>query len=217
MCFSSGASFTSSIVLTGFGVASLSRVHKPSQIVFAAIPLLFATQQFIEGVIWLTTAHPHHAAMQRAFAYLYLLMAEVLWPLVVPLSMYMMEEDTKRKRILLSMLIAGAIVALHYTYALLYGHFFLTAAHYHIQYQDYATDPINIPISSLYCLTASIPLFVSSIKGTSLVGTLLILSLSVSVIFFHQYVTSVWCFFAAAISFVVFFILKKQDYRVSFK
>jgi len=56
MCFSAGASFTAGTLLTFAGTETLRKVHKPSQIVFASIPLFFAFQQFAEGVLWLVVA-----------------------------------------------------------------------------------------------------------------------------------------------------------------
>ena len=53
MCFSTTASFASFSVLTAVGVAGIKYVKKPSQKFFAAIPFLFAIQQFIEGFVWI--------------------------------------------------------------------------------------------------------------------------------------------------------------------
>jgi hypothetical protein len=57
MCFSATASFTAGAVLLGVGALTLRSALTSRQrhvLPFAAIPLLFAIQQLIEGVIWLT-------------------------------------------------------------------------------------------------------------------------------------------------------------------
>jgi hypothetical protein len=54
LCFSAGASFAGGIIITGFGVATFREAHKPSQLVFAAIPVFFGVQQIVEGCLWLT-------------------------------------------------------------------------------------------------------------------------------------------------------------------
>jgi hypothetical protein len=54
MCFSAGASFAGGVIITGIGVAAFREVHKPSQLVFAIIPVFFGVQQFVEGFLWLT-------------------------------------------------------------------------------------------------------------------------------------------------------------------
>jgi hypothetical protein len=46
MCFSANASFGMGAVLMVAGIASVKKVNNLSQVIFAAIPLLFAVQQF---------------------------------------------------------------------------------------------------------------------------------------------------------------------------
>src|SRR5438034_1173375 len=59
MCFSATGSFGLSGVLGGAGVAALTRNSSPRRALFAALPLLFALQQVIEGVVWLAFhSHP---------------------------------------------------------------------------------------------------------------------------------------------------------------
>src|SRR5690242_9093334 len=57
MCFSVGASFTASGILAVIGGFALVRAPKYYR-ALAAIPLLFALQQFAEGVVWMTLTHP---------------------------------------------------------------------------------------------------------------------------------------------------------------
>ena len=62
MCFSATASFTAGAVLLGVGTLTLRSAlasrhsHRRRDLPFAAIPLLFAIQQLIEGVVWLTVS-----------------------------------------------------------------------------------------------------------------------------------------------------------------
>ena len=54
MCFSATASFSAGAVLLGLGALTLKSARRPRELLYAAIPLLFAIQQLSEGVIWLT-------------------------------------------------------------------------------------------------------------------------------------------------------------------
>ena len=59
MCFSATASFSAGALLLGIGTLTLRSALATRQrhaLPFAAIPMLFAMQQLIEGVIWLTFA-----------------------------------------------------------------------------------------------------------------------------------------------------------------
>ena len=65
MCFSPEASFAGGIIISTIGIATILKVHKPSQIVFASIPIFFGIQQIIEGVLWLTLPNPDYGGVQK--------------------------------------------------------------------------------------------------------------------------------------------------------
>jgi hypothetical protein len=54
MCFSATASFIAFGVTGAIGLASVSRIRSSNELPLAAIPLVFASQQGIEGLLWLT-------------------------------------------------------------------------------------------------------------------------------------------------------------------
>src|ERR1700689_425877 len=53
VCFSATANFVGSTVLGAVGVVPLTKVKHRRELLFAALPLLFAIHQFIEGFVWL--------------------------------------------------------------------------------------------------------------------------------------------------------------------
>jgi hypothetical protein len=214
MCFSTEASFAGGIIISGIGVLTIKKVHKPSQILFASIPLFFGFQQIAEGFLWLTLPMKGQEGLQNISAYIFLIMAEVIWPVMIPLSVLFMEESKKKKRILYTLLFVGAALSLYYTYCLLFYNVTPQIDCYHIYYHtDFPRSIANVAF--IFYLTATItPLFISSIRKTHLLGILMIFSCLVSAIFFTQYLTSVWCFFAALISGVVYWIL--SDSRSAF-
>jgi len=65
MCFSAGASFVGGVIISGIGVATIREVHKPSQLVFACIPLFFGVQQIVEGCLWLTFQGADYVNIQK--------------------------------------------------------------------------------------------------------------------------------------------------------
>ena len=107
MCFSAAASFTGGAVLSAAGVATVKRAYRPNQRLFSLIPLLFAFQQLAEGVLWVTLRSTGFDSLQKVAMYLFLIMALVIWPTLIPLSMWLMEETKSRKRILTILVAAG--------------------------------------------------------------------------------------------------------------
>ena len=99
MCFSAGASFAGGAVISAVGVITQRKVKKPEQRLFAVIPLLFGLQQFAEGVLWVTLRSGGGDLLQSAAMYIFLITALVIWPVMIPLSLWFMEEVKKRKKI----------------------------------------------------------------------------------------------------------------------
>ena len=212
MCFSPEASFAGGIVISSVGVAALRKVRKaqkPSQRLFAGIPLFFGVQQTAEGCVWLALSDPQYAPLHNGGMYLFLFMARVLWPVLMPLAVLLMEEDRQRKKLMQFSLALGSTVSVYYTYCL----FFLNVAPHieghHIQYISDFPELMATPVFIIYFIASLTPLFVSSNKRTILLGVLLFFSAIVTVIFFTYYLTSVWCFFAAVISGVIYWIVSE--------
>jgi len=216
MCFSAEASFVGGILISGIGIVTIRKVHNPSQIVFASIPLFFGIQQIIEGFLWLTLPNPEYLFIQRFSTYTFLIMANVLWPMMIPFSVLFMEVNKKRKKIVWILLILGTITSIYYAYCLLSFNVNPQIMEYHIKYISDFPKSMRIPAFIVYLIATITPLFVSSINRTHLLGVLMFLSCLVTAIFFTQYLASVWCFFAALISGVIYWILRDSKIKFNF-
>jgi hypothetical protein len=214
MCFSPEASFAGGVVISSIGVAAVKKVQQPAQIVFASIPLFFGAQQIAEGVVWLTVPHPDYGAVQKFATVIYLLMARVVWPMLMPLSLLLMEENHKRKKILSVLFMMGLSVSLYYTYCIMFLNVAPQIMGHHIQYISDYPESLAVPVFIIYFIAAVPPLFISSIKRTRLLGALMFLSCLVTAIFYMQYLTSVWCFFAAVISGVILWIIRDSKMKL---
>ena len=207
MCFSAEASFAGGVIISAIGVATITKVHKPSQLIFASIPLFFGFQQFAEGLVWLTIPNPGDANILKIATYVFLIMADFLWPVMIPLSVLFMEENKKKKRILQVLFFAGLALSMYYAFCLIFFNIYPQISGYHILYKTDFPKALSMPAFIIYLIVTITPLFISSIKRTHLLGVLMFLSCLVTAIFFRQYLTSVWCFFAALISGVIYWIL----------
>lgn len=216
MCFSAEASFAGGVIISAIGIVTVTKVHKPSQLVFACIPIFFGIQQVTEGILWLTIPNPEYNGLRIFATYLFLIMADVLWPMIIPLSVLFMEENIKRKRILWIFLITGSTVSLYYAFCLLTFTVTPRIMGYHILYSNNFPESLAMIAFLVYLVATIPPLFVSSIKRTHILGILMFLSCAVTALFFTQFLTSVWCFFAALISGVIFWILRDSKRKFIF-
>ncbi|MCJ7769619.1 MAG: hypothetical protein MUO92_03980, partial [Dehalococcoidales bacterium] len=183
---------------------------KPTQRLFAGIPFLFGLQQFTEGVLWITLRSGGHDWLQNAATYIFLIAALVIWPVMIPLSMWFMEEGKKRKNILASLIVTGGMVSSFYAFCLISYNVTPQINSFHIQYIEEFPRTIANNFSLFYPVSTVVPLFVSSVRRMWLLGILISVSWLVTAIFFAGYLTSVWCFFAALISVVIYWILSES-------
>ena len=207
MCFSTGASFGAGIVLSVIGVLSIKKTEKPSQIVFASIPLIFAVQQITEGFVWLSLSNPAYTSLQPVATYNFLFFAQVVWPAWVPFAILKLEPKETRRSMEIILLAIGIIVSLYLAYCLLSFPVEAKIIGYHISYKQYYPDSISNYCGFLYIVATIVPPFFSRIKRMWLLGTTILVSYIITNIFYTDYIVSVWCFFASIISIAVYAIL----------
>lgn len=208
MCFSAEASFGASAILLVAGALSISKVKTKSQLPFAIIPLIFSVQQFTEGILWIALKNPEHVAWQNTATYTFLFFAQIVWPTWVPLSILLLEKEVARIKQLKLFLAIGMILSSYLAYRLLFYNVTPKIASHHIQY-DIEFPFKWITVSGIfYTIATIIPPFFSSIKKMPALGTLILISFAITETFYYQNIISVWCFFAAVISVVIFFIAK---------
>jgi len=210
MCFSATASFSAGLVLSVIGVTTIKYSTTSSQTMFASIPLLFAVQQLVEGFVWLSLTNGAFVLWRETSIHAFLFFAQVMWPIVIPLSIYLLEENTKRILLLKLLVAIGFLVSAYGIYCLLNYRVDATVGNYHVAYSIYLPEFALNDRGLLYILATVIPPFVSSIKKMWLFGATIVLSYLISKIYFPEYVISVWCFFAAIMSGVILVIIKEK-------
>src|SRR5277367_4028783 len=109
MCFSADANFVGSTVLGAVGVVTLTRVKHRRELLFAALPLLFAIHQFIEGFVWLGLDGILSPAVTRDMGAAFMLYAQGLLHFLLPLSVLLFESDLRSRKRMVPFLILGEI------------------------------------------------------------------------------------------------------------
>jgi hypothetical protein len=110
MCFSAEASFAASAILGAGGVWTLSRASSPGERPLAAMPVMFAVQQFSEGVVWVGVA-AEQDTLVSVFSYVFGFFALFLGPVYLPLTVLRVEPGSRRRRIHQALLVTGSCVA----------------------------------------------------------------------------------------------------------
>lgn len=210
MCFSASASFGASAVLAITGIATIIKAKTIPHHLFACIPLIFAVQQFSEGMLWMALKHTGYEWGQSYFTYIFLFFALMVWPVWVPLTIRMLENNIRRKKIMMYMLYTGIVVCAIAGYVLLSNPVQAVADNNHIHYSfniDMDTRYTQAIFSLLYFTATLIVPFISTVKRMKWFGYVLLASYVFVIIFYNGFVISVWCYFAAVLSIVILWII----------
>lgn len=213
MCFSATASLGMSAVLAGVGAASVRRNTSPTHRLLAAVPLLFAAQQAAEGIVWLTIGDSAGAMTHQLAVSAFLGFAFVVWPAYAPLSLHAAERDPDRRRILMALAFLGAGVAGSAAILLALWRPVASVAGHSIRY-DYLGGEDSLQNGVLliaYIVPTVTPFFVSTTKLARTIGGALTVSLIVTIVMERDSLTSVWCFFAAALSGLVALAVAREQ------
>ncbi len=209
MCFSATASFGAGAVLAAIGVVNVHKAKISRQLAFAVIPFIFSVQQIAEGFMWLSLTHAEYAAWQHTAMYTYLIFAQLVWPLWVPVSMLLLEKNAIRKNILYVLLGIAITLFVASGSGMIYYPVSAETNCYHIHYTlDY---PATLVLLSkiFYGTVTVVPCFVSGRKNMWMLGAAVGIAYIVTRIFYEAYAISVWCYFAALLSIIVYLHLDK--------
>jgi hypothetical protein len=201
MCFSATASFIAGTGLSVLGVATLRTARRKAEIPFAAIPLLFGIQQIVEGMLWLSFSY-EAPQLNVAMTYLFSIFSHVLWPMLVPFSIGLLEVVAWRRKMIAGFQAAGLFVGLYLLYmiveypvkAVLATNIVYVSPHFY-----------KIPVMLLYLAATCVSCFFSSVAAIRLFGALALVLFVFANWIFSVALFSVWCFFAALLSSIIYF------------
>jgi hypothetical protein len=201
LCFSATANFVGSGVLGAVGVVTLTKVRHRRELLFAALPTLFAVHQFIEGFVWLGLDGILSPTVTHDMGAAYMLYAQGLLPFLLPLSVLLFEADAKSRRLMLPFLVLGGGTALYILWALTAFPLQLYVRGNSIVYINQATN--NTAVALLYVIATCGSLFFSKIKMMVMFGTANLAILLVVMAFKRYAFTSLWCAYAAIASVII--------------
>jgi hypothetical protein len=206
MCFSASASLIAGTTLTVIGKETLKKPKVKTDIPFASIPLIFGIQQFVEGAIWLSFGMP---VINQVLAFVYLVFAYVLWPVFVPIAILLMETDPLRQKIIKAFAVCGMIAGMTMLYSILTGPVEAQVIQQSISYSSVGNFPEAI--FWLYLAATCFSCIVSSHRMVTLFGITILVSCFTAYQCYASSFFSVWCFFAALLSFMVYLHFHPAD------
>lgn len=208
MCFSASASFIAGASLSAVGGMTLIKTERKAEIPFAMIPLLFGIQQITEGIIWLTF-RLDAPLLKMTMTFVYSLFSHVLWPIFMPFSIALLETGPWRKKTIFALQLAGIAVGLYLLYFILEFPVTAEVLDKHIVYVS--PHFYILAVMAFYLAATCASCLLSSHKIINLFGVLLFISFIAAYRVHTASLVSVWCFFAAILSLIVYLHFKAEQ------
>ena len=201
MCFSATASFAAGTTLSAVGALTVRKSQGKVELPLALVPILFGVQQFSEGFLWVSL-RDDLPTLRLWTTYIFSMFSHVFWPAFVPLAILLIERNRRRRTSLVAFQMIGLGVGLYLLYFIV--RYPVVAR---VEGRSIFYDSPHFFIGAVlvaYFLATCISGLFSSHRCVNVFGvlafTLAVVAYEVSVKTF----VSVWCFFAAVLSLLVY-------------
>jgi hypothetical protein len=201
MCFSAAANFVGSGVLATMGVVTFTKVKHRRELLFAALPTMFAVHQFIEGFVWLGLDGMLSPAVTHGAGEAFVLYAQGLLPFLMPLSVFLFEASASHRKRMLPFVILGAGTSLYMLWALMAYPLEIYVKGNSIVYINQGT--YHTLLAVLYVIATCGSLFFSKVRDMVIFGAANLIILLVVMAVKRYAFTSLWCAYAAVASVIV--------------
>ena len=182
-------------------MATFTKVKHRRELLFAALPMLFAVHQFIEGFVWLGVGGILSSEVAHDMGAAFMLYAQGLLPFLLPLSVLLFEPNAKSRRRMLPFLVLGGATTLYILWALTAFPLQLYVRGNSIVYINQATN--NTAVAVFYVIATCGSLFFSKIRMMVIFGAANLVILLVVMVVKRYAFTSLWCAYAAIASVII--------------
>jgi hypothetical protein len=150
--------------------------------------------------------------------YGFLSFALLFWPVYIPFSLYIIEPQVIRKKFLLIALVSGLLAVSGNLATWITSGMSATVVGHHIAYLPIAPNSYvdmfyNIGLC-LYVFAIAGSMFISSIPYMWMCGLLALISFFVAHLLYIYAFGSVWCFFAAIGSVMIYYIIDQYNKNI---
>lgn len=210
MCFSGEVDLLAGAGITALGVDAVRHASSRRDVPLAVVPIVLGGHLLVEAVVWHGLQGGDALLGWRTAAALYLAIAFVVVPVLVPFALIIREPEPRRRQ-LLPFLVVGAGVATVLGLELVEGPISARIEDHHIAY--------SVPLASGGLLVA---IYVASTCGSALLSTdaavrafgwANLLAVAVLVWFEKTALISLWCAWAAVASAVIVVHFRRRATR----
>jgi hypothetical protein len=196
VCFSPEGDVAGGLAVTAIGIDTCRHLRgRREYLLLAALPLVLGVHLLIESLVWwqLRGDVPHEVG--RAATWLYLLIALVVVPVLVPVAVMLLEPTRRRQLSIAPFVLLGTAVALVLLVTMLHGPVTVRLGSYHLGYSIGLHD--GVLVVGLYVLATCGSLLMSGYRDIVIFGIANVVAVIVLARLTADGFTSLWCFYAA--------------------
>ncbi len=199
VCFSATADVVGGVVIGAIGVDVLRHIEgRRRYAVLASLPLVLAGHQLVEAFVWWGLQGDVPAHVGQWATWIYLLVAFVVLPILVPVAIMRLEPPGERRRLIAAFAGLGTLVSGILLAAMLRGPVTATLADHYIAY---STDlRAGRLVVTLYVAATCGPLLLSGVRDIARFGVVNLAAVVVIAALTIDGFASVWCAWAAITS-----------------
>jgi hypothetical protein len=198
MCFSAEADLVAGAVVTAIGVDALRQVRRPNERPLGALPVVLGAHLLVEAVVWQALAGDVDRAVGRQAMWVYLAVALLVIPVLVPFAVRAVEPDPGRRRTMARLGAAGMALAGVYLVALVTAPVSVHIEGSHLAYR-LGIDHGGL-LAGIYAVIACAPPMLSSERRIAAFGLANLVAVVVLAWIESSALTSLWCAWAAVTS-----------------
>jgi len=196
VCFSPEGDLVGGIVVTAIGIDACRHLRgRNDHIALAALPLLLGLHQIDEAFVWWSLQGHVPQGLGRVTMWIYLVVAFVVLPVVVPLIIMLLEPTARRKLRIAPFLALGTVVATVLLLTMLRNHPSVRLGTYHLAYSIGLQH--GILIIGLYLVATCGSLLASGFRHIVIFGVANLVAVAILARLSADGFASLWCFYAA--------------------
>lgn len=208
MCLSPEVDFVAGTAIAALGVATLAQVRHRRDLLVAALPLGFGLHQFTEGFVWLGLRDQVSPGLFAASRDAYVIYAQAVLPIVVPLGFALMERDRRRRLLVWPFALLGLITGLFLLWQVTQWPILAEERDHCVAYTTHT--PYAIPSATAYVLAVCVPALLSTRRFLRWFGVANVVGLAFAATMQEEEFTSVWCLYAAVMSWLIFVHFRRE-------
>jgi hypothetical protein len=198
VCFSPEGDLAGGIVVSAIGVDACRHVRGRSQLLLAATPLLLGVHQLDEALVWWSADGDLPHAVGRVAMWIYLVVALVVVPVLIPVAIFHLAPNRRRRWALAPFVILGIVVAGVLLATMLQGPVTVRRGSYHLAYSIGLRN--GVVVVGLYIVATCGSLLFSGYRHIFVFGLANLAAVIVLARLTADGFTSLWCFYAAITS-----------------